>query len=109
VVEARVRELAIELGGSEVQQQQLLEAETRADQLRERLLGREKELAAVGERIQALTDAIRRGRRCAPSSNSGGRLTRSTAHCHSISAMTASAFLLQETFGQLVAGASLRL
>jgi exonuclease SbcC len=110
VVEARVRELAIELGDGEVEQHQLVEAEAQADQLRERLLSREKELAAVRERIQALTGAIRRAEALRAELEQ-----RRAAHAiyRTLSLDLRNdrfqAFLLQETFGQLVAGASLRL
>jgi exonuclease SbcC len=109
-VEARIDELNSELGGAEVAEEILTAAETAATQLRADLGAAERSEAELETRIEMLTAAIDRAKELRTD------LDRQRA-AHSLYRGLAldlrsdrfQAFLLQQTFRELVSGASVRL
>jgi exonuclease SbcC len=93
VVAGRIKDLTLELDGNEVSQDTLNATEGDAAAAREALSAAERECATLAQRIHDLSDAIRRAAYLA----------------HDLRSDRFQAFLLQETFGELVNGASARL
>jgi len=110
VVAERIKALTRELGGNEVPQDMLDAAEQDALAAREALSLAERESATVGQRIRELSEAI--GRAAALQAELESRIADRALYqslAHDLRSDRFQAFLLEETFGELVAGASERL
>jgi exonuclease SbcC len=110
VVAERIKALTRELGGNEVPQDMLEAAEQDAVAAREALSVAERESATVGQRIRELSEAI--GRAAALQAELESRIADLALYhslAHDLRSDRFQAFLLEETFGELVAGASERL
>jgi exonuclease SbcC len=110
VVAGRIEDLTLELDGNEVSQDTLDAAEGDAAAAREALSAAERECATLAQRIHDLSDAIRRAADLGAeleSRRADRALFQSLAH--DLRSDRFQAFLLQETFGELVNGASARL
>lgn len=109
-VETRIRELTDELGDNEVGEETLLAAEAALAELREGLRSAESSRAALDERILSLTRAIERASKLREELE---KLRAEQSVYHSLALDLRSdrfqAFLLEETFRELVSGASVRL
>jgi DNA repair protein SbcC/Rad50 len=109
-VEARIKELTRELGGVEVAQETLTAAETSATQLRTEIGAAERSETELKTRIEMLTKAIERGRELRADldqQRAQHLLYRNLAL--DLRSDRFQAFLLQQTFRELVSGASVRL
>src|SRR5262249_51704062 len=110
MIEARIGELAGELGGKEVAQETLDRAESAVQQLEERLSEARTSRARLAEQIRALTEAVARADALRQEL---ARQRAEHAVYHGLALDLRSdrfqAFLLEETFRELVAGASARL
>jgi exonuclease SbcC len=110
VTAERIEVLTRELDGNEVSQDILDAAERDAAAAREALSIAERESATLDQRLRELSEAIRRAavlRAELESRRADRALYQSLAH--DLRSDRFQAFLLQETFGELVAGASERL
>src|SRR5262249_20329657 len=109
-LEARITELSNELRGEEVAEETLAAAEAAATQLRTDLSAAERSEAGLKTRIAILTEAIGRGKELRADLD---RLRSEHSLYHSLARDLRSdrfqAFILQQTFQELVSGASVRL
>jgi exonuclease SbcC len=110
MVEVRIGELAGELGGKEVAQETLDMAESAVQQLAERLGDARASCVRLAEQIRALTDAVARAD-ALRKELARQRAEHAVYHGLALDLMSNrfQAFLLEETFRELVAGASARL
>ena len=109
-VQARIEELIAELNGTEVAEQILGGAETAATQLRSELSAAERSQAELNTRIEVISKAIDRAKELRAVLDRQ-RADHSLHHNLALDLRSDrfQAFLLQETFRELISGASIRL